>query len=428
MPPQLVCHSALTDFSPDFADGFGPLRSYEDLQRAIEARLGPGAADILARPVVRPERNGLAWLLPFGGAIPFEALGPAEKNSALGRLSFEARRLFALGKEMEASAWLAERPVGKSLVKAAWRLAAFAAGAQGPVRIFSAPGGLLSAAGWGVSPKAPAAPPSAAQNRQMQAILSSGFLPPELRLFAPRQETPAPPLTVPRREGGFLWNAIRALTAAAAAFFLCAGLFWLLFPAVTGLKFHGAPPPKLDASAERDRQARLWSLREEYWRTAAGCPAQEARLSLAPLPKPERAAVPNDPEEAPDYLPVKPEPPRPPEKLERVSDLEGCWVLEVRDSSGALTVRETFCFDANGRATNLAERFTSGGKLEKTCQTSDSASMDGPNKIIIARGKACPGWRAHDFACRLKSPGVITCVVKSGNNSWSWDYFHTGKK
>ena len=156
MPPQLVCQSALTDFSPDFADGFWPLRSFENLQRSIEARLGPGAADILARPVVRSERSELAWLLPFGGAIPFEALGPAEKNAALERLSFEAHRLFALGKELEWSQWLAERPQGKSLVKAAWRIAAFAAGAAGPVKVFNA-NGFLSAAGWGVSPKAPPA-------------------------------------------------------------------------------------------------------------------------------------------------------------------------------------------------------------------------------------------------------------------------------
>jgi hypothetical protein len=430
--------SSLKDFSPETAEGFSPLRSFGELQRAIEAHLGPGAADILARPEIRSEKSELAWLAPLPGEpVPFEALGPAEKNAALGRLCFEARRLFALGKALEFSQWQGERPMGLALKKIAWRLAAFAAGADGPVRIFVS-GGSPAAAGWGAIPKTPPAPPGPERERHLNSILAAGALPPELSRAASPQRarawpgpSPPPPPAAPR-EGGFLGGAARAAAAAIFTLLLCAALFWILFPALTGLNFQKLPAPRLDSAPERDRFGRLWGLRAEYWRAAAACPAQgeaqEADADPIPLDRPERGAAPEYAEETPDY--ISSGPPPPPSKLVVVADAEGCWVKETKyEPQYSKPYRRALCFDKNGKASTGSYSYNSRGRVAGKCETKGKIVMTGPNRFVTANRPPCPGWTMRELDCTLNRPGVLDCayIFGPGKLGDHLEYVYQGK-
>ncbi|MDR2198732.1 MAG: hypothetical protein LBR53_04640 [Deltaproteobacteria bacterium] len=111
----------------------------------------------------------------------------------------------------------------------------------------------------------------------------------------------------------------------------------------------------------------------------------------------------------------KPDENNPPASLDKISDLEGCWVSEPNFKIPWTGSRYYYyyCFDKAGMAKSYAARLSNSGKTGADCHFGSSAELNRKG-FVLTEGPDlnCPGWNAGVYDCELESAGVANCVLK----------------
>ncbi len=421
-----------------------PLHNAADqIRRVIRRRLGDGAADLLAEPLLHEDGKTIDWHAGWSGEVRRVAdLDPERRREILAQVDATLATIAKLGGTLgTAGSGDDIGVVGRSLQLAARKPAESFVFLVGDRPVVVCWGYEKEAAASLMGPALPRVPPPASAHRPVLG-------PPEPRSTA--LAVRAAPATIP-------W--FRSLLLALPLLLLLLGAAWLLrslLPADPDLAMAtregppepaaAAPPsdpsPVLKASlAEEEARAKalrleLAAIEGELKKRVADCrPPEaakppEAKKEEPPKPPQIAKAVPPPPVPKPASPPTPAPPPRPSDGRMRMpsaptgdySFMQGCWRTdrfkhEVSQTEFGIS---SYCFDANGNGSLEWRR----GRT--ACRTRARAQFNGTHLALRDQDATCNDgshWYADQLVCQRAPNGVADCTGRSqgryGPTSWT---------
>ncbi|MDR1041097.1 MAG: hypothetical protein LBR80_13230 [Deltaproteobacteria bacterium] len=444
MAYQQIFVTSLTERYPESVGGVKPVMSHGLLSQLIERELSGETARFLAEPMVKDREGRIEWVTPLeGDPVDIRTLAGAERDDADDALCLKAGELAQLGARLTGADSGEQRLAGRLISLLAMEAATAAAGVEGAARVFAV-GGVPVMAGWGLSKAASptAGGPSGHQltereSNAVRRILSGERLRdmrPSVAVPAAPASAPMPPVTYAEpvfaahaappvaAPGSLGW--LKALLAALGVFLLALVVFLLLAPDFRRAAVAAAAPDaRQDSGREGALQRELAGLKDRYGLLLAACrPETSAPTATAPPPIPDGQPMIPPPPPPPE---PQPEPPaenaelRLPADGEDLGFLDGCWTSDagLKSMPEGLPLTYTYCFSGgSGAARVTVEVFGYDGRINRTCETSATARLEGGTLSIRDRGARCAGGGGFTEAavvCVSSDKGAADCVVQN---------------
>jgi hypothetical protein len=117
-----------------------------------------------------------------------------------------------------------------------------------------------------------------------------------------------------------------------------------------------------------------------------------------------------------------------PTVLNKIADLEGCWVSNADFSFPWSSGNYFFyyCFDKAGSAKSYAVKFGEAGSIVTECHFNSDAEIGQNGFGLTEHITNCPTWNPGVFDCVLTGPGEVSCNLRINSRSTSIQLYYTG--